>query len=328
MGLVHVILHGVFNLRRQIARIARIPERFAGRHHRRRQAVKQHDGIRTFVERVLAADRLDLALLAAADRHADAVAFDQPASLVGDRIGRLARVQAGVRRTREILELVPQRLPVGEVPQLARLEKVARQIAHLKQELQVAALRGGRRTRTLENLDDAASLLVHLDGAENQQEIAGIGRLAVLPVARVRLHQSAFAAGQHLLEQLTMAGHILLVVRQAGFTQVALVLKFQAPPLVEDPDGAANGRQGRYHPVEECSMELAGADVLLGKLGNFDDQAANLLLGLLDQVGIDRLFCAHANTSLGQAGRRELRRGGDAGYYIVTMLVSFRCYSA
>ncbi len=107
-----------------------------------------------------------------------------------------------------------------------------------------------------------------------------------------------------------VAGHILLVVGQLGLPQVALVLKFQASPLIEDPDGATDGRQSRYHPVEERSIKLAGADVLLGKLGNFDDQAANLLLGLLDQVGIDRLFCAHANTSLGQARapRIEKRR--------------------
>ncbi len=147
-----------------------------------------------------------------------------------------------MRHPREVFQLVPQRLAIGEVPQLARLEKVARQIAHLQQELQIAALRGGRGAGPLENLDHASGILVELDRPEDQQEIAVVRGLAVLPFAGARLHKAAFAAGHDLLQQLAVGVEAFLVVGQVRFAQVALILEFQAARLADRPNGAADGR--------------------------------------------------------------------------------------
>ena len=121
---------------------------FARGHHRRGQPGQQADGVGTLVENVLAADRLDDALVALANGHADAVALDQPPPFVGDRVGRLERLERGVDRAGEILQPRPKDLAVGEMPQLMALEKVGGQFAHLQQEPQIAALASLRRCRS------------------------------------------------------------------------------------------------------------------------------------------------------------------------------------
>ena len=46
--------------------------------------------------------------------HAHAVALDQPPAFVGDRVGGLPRVEAGVDLAGELLQLRPEDLAVGE----------------------------------------------------------------------------------------------------------------------------------------------------------------------------------------------------------------------
>ena len=64
--------------------------------------------VRALVERVLSADCLDDATPTALHRHAHAVAADEPASLVGDRIGGHANVECLVYCSGEVVDLAPQ----------------------------------------------------------------------------------------------------------------------------------------------------------------------------------------------------------------------------
>ena len=152
---VDVLLDGLLDLRGHVLRVARVPDRIARGHYCRRQAGQQADGVGTLVENVLPADGLDDALVALANRHADAVALDQPPPLVGDRVGRFDRFERGMDRAGEILQPRPQHLAVGEMPQLMALEKIGGQFAHLQQESQIAALRRYAHVAPLEDLDQA-----------------------------------------------------------------------------------------------------------------------------------------------------------------------------
>ena len=95
---VDVRIERRFDLRRQVRRVAREPHVFARLHDRGRQLAEHHGHVRALVERVLAADGLDRAPAAVADRHAHAVAADQPPAFVGDRVGRFADVELFVGR--------------------------------------------------------------------------------------------------------------------------------------------------------------------------------------------------------------------------------------
>ena len=84
---------------------------------------------------------------------------------------------------REIFELVPQRLPIAELTQLARAEEVSHQLAHLHQEFQIAALRANVAAGALKDLDQALWLALDLHGAEHEQQRRGISGLVIGVVA-------------------------------------------------------------------------------------------------------------------------------------------------
>ena len=98
-----------FDLRGHVRGVAREPDVLARLHHGGRELAEHHGDVRAFVERVLPADGFDRAAAAAADGDAHAVAADQPAAFVGDRVGGLADVEFFVGRARERFELFPQR---------------------------------------------------------------------------------------------------------------------------------------------------------------------------------------------------------------------------
>ena len=105
MRIVDVFLHGVLDLGCHVAGIAGVPDGVARLHDLGGQLAQEPHGVRSFVEEVLPADGLDAALPPTADGDADAVAFDQPASFVGDHVCRLSGVEAGVYQAGEILQL-------------------------------------------------------------------------------------------------------------------------------------------------------------------------------------------------------------------------------
>ena len=210
----------------------------------------------------LAADRLDHAAIALADGHADAVALDQPPPLVGDRVGRLDRLQRGMDGAGEILQPGPEDLPVGEVPQLAALEEIAGPLAHFQQEAEIAALHGRPGVVPLQHLDHAHHFHFGPQGGQHEQEIGGVGRLVACTRARMRRRQYPFRRGHRLVEQAGVLGLGRLVVAEVGLLEVDLILQGQLAFLVDRPDGPANRRQRGNDPPQEFAVELAGRDVL------------------------------------------------------------------
>jgi hypothetical protein len=83
-----------------------------------------------------------------------------------------------------------------------------------------------------------------------------------------------------------LAGLIRVRVEQL-LAQVDLIGKLRLAPLAQNPHRPANRSQRLHHPLEEGGVELFGSQVALGKLGNFADQAADLLLGLFNGFGAD-----------------------------------------
>ena len=123
-------------------RVARVPYVFAGFDDGGRQLAEHHGHVRTLVESILSADRFDRTSAAVADGNAHAVAADQAAAFVGDRVSGFADVEFFVGGAGERFELLPERLLFGQMAQAAALEEVAGELADLQQEAQVAALRG------------------------------------------------------------------------------------------------------------------------------------------------------------------------------------------
>ena len=227
--LVDIRLQRFFDLRRHVRRIARVPHRLAGCDDGRGQVVQKDDLVRAVIHHVLAADRFDAALLVAfAKSDADPIAADQPPCLVDDRERGLGRFQAGVSRARKILQLVPQRLPIRELTQLARAEEVTHQLAHLHQEFQVAALRTHVAAGPLKDLDQALRLSLDLHGAEHEQQRRRIGRPCH---RRRRRHRrtgqpaSAFAAAQYFVQQSTVPRGFVFVFAEARLAQVDLIFE-------------------------------------------------------------------------------------------------------
>src|SRR3989304_3658507 len=98
-----------------------------------------------------------------------------------------------------------------------------------------------------------------------------------------------------------MADLILLVVAEPGFLEVDLVAQRQAALALGDPDGTADGRQRGDDPRKELPVEFLRSHVRLGQFRDLIDQHADLLLGLLDQLGVEGLFAA-AHAVINRAG--------------------------
>ena len=292
---VDVLLHGVFDLGGHVSGVAGVPDRIAGGHHRRGQLVQQPHGIGPLVEQVLAADGLDPAPLAPAQRHADPIAIDQPPPLIGDRIGGIAGIEAGVNRVREIFQPGPEDLAIGEVAKLVTLQKVAGQLAHLHQEPQVPLLDVEFHRRSLEDLHHPHRLQVSLQRPQHQQAIGGVGGLPVVFVAATRMwrHEHPLAAGEGLLQQSAVPGLVVFVIAEPGFLDVDLILQRQPALVVDRPDRSADRRQRRNHLCKELAVKLLRCNARLRQLGNLAHQRADLLLGLFNQFGIERLFGTH-----------------------------------
>ena len=95
---IDIVFERLLDLRRQIRAVAVVPECFAAAANRRDQLFQQRDQIRTPIKALLAADRFQAVRTAAARGDADAIAFDQPAAFVGDRVGCLLRFQIAMHQ--------------------------------------------------------------------------------------------------------------------------------------------------------------------------------------------------------------------------------------
>src|SRR5581483_7469393 len=128
------------------------------------------------------------------------------------------RIEIVVYSTRELLELLPHRLAIAERAQLTVLEVVGRQIRHLQEETQVAALRLDRGDRSLENLDDVLRLVAELDRREHQQIVGRIDALSISPCV-TRVGQPAFSRGEDAREERAMPHHVFRPVRETALLE-------------------------------------------------------------------------------------------------------------
>ena len=162
--------------------------------------LKQHGDVRSLVESVLAADGLDRATAAAANRHAHAVASDQPPAFVGDRVRRLRARRVFRGHVRVNVSSCSHSVCFSErCRKPAGLQKVAGEFAHLQQEPQIATLRGDSRARSLKDLDDALRALVVEHRREHEQEVGRVGGglfvvVSCVSRAGVRRDERAFGA--------------------------------------------------------------------------------------------------------------------------------------
>ncbi len=138
-----------------------------------------------------------------ADGDGYAVAFNQPAAFVGQRVRGGSWLETAVCQASELFELGPDGLAVGVQTQLASFQKIFRQVAHLHDESQIAALYGRPAAATLEDFHQATSFLVAFQNTQDQKRIGGVGRV-VFGVDIARLNDGALSAGENFSEQLTV----------------------------------------------------------------------------------------------------------------------------
>ena len=264
------------------------------------QPAQEPHRVGPLVEQVLPADGLDGAPVPLADRHAHPVALDQAPALVGDGVGGLAGMEAGVDLTGEFLQLRPEDLAVGEVSELAALEKVARQIAHLLDEPQVSFLDGGPGLGALEDLQDPDHFQLGLQCPEDQQVVGRIGPLFAVLGPGVRRDHQALAGGHDFVQQPGVVDLLLFIgFGKPCLLEVDLVLQGQPSLVAHRPDDPTNSSQCRHHPGEQFGVELLRGQFALGELGDLLDQHPDLLLGLFDQVRVVGLLATHANPQKG-----------------------------
>jgi len=179
LRLVDVLLDYVLDLRGHLPGITGVPDRLSRGHHHLGQLPEQPDGVGAFLEHVLAADGLDRTLTSFGHRQAHPIALDQPAAFVGDGVGRLADVQAGVHGPGKLLQPRPEGLAIGQAPQLPRPKIIAGQFAHLQGKPQISplGLRGG--VGPLEDLQHADRLQVRPQRGQHQQVVGRIDRRLV-----------------------------------------------------------------------------------------------------------------------------------------------------
>jgi hypothetical protein len=145
---------------------------------------EQRDHIRTVVERVLPAHRFHDTFAAALDRNRHTVAAEHPPTFVDDQVARFTNVEAFVHRAGELIGLGPQRMAVAEIAELAVFEPLARQLAHLLQESQVAPLSGRLSVGPLEDFDQAVDAAIVSHGGHDEQLPRGVGAHSLVSAAR------------------------------------------------------------------------------------------------------------------------------------------------
>jgi len=195
---------------------------------------------------------------------------------------------------------------------------VAGQLDHLQQETQVTALRRGPRAGALKDFDHAFDLVVAAQRGEHEQEIGRVAGLLVSFISGVRLDEHRLAASKDFVQQPAVLNLLFLALCKFRLAEIDLILQLEAAAFAGRPDGAADRRKRRDDTAAELAVELLDRELLLTELRDLIDQTTDLLLGLLNQFRIDRLFSAHApplgegdnySTRINASNRRTLPLG-------------------
>ena len=238
---VDVVLEGFFDLRRQVDDRPVVPQRLSRGDDPGGELVERRNDVRPVLDGVLARDRDDPALPALLHRHADAVARDQPPTLVGDDVGALFQVQRLVRRAGERVGLLPQRLAIAEHAELLAPQPLAGDVAHLLQEPQVTPLGFRCRVGPLEDLDQPVLLLVVLQCPQDQQVLGRVAFAVAVGGARIRRDQQRLTGVGDPLDQFRVADAVLGVVVQHRRGGVDVILQLQLAVFVQQPHRPAGG---------------------------------------------------------------------------------------
>lgn len=110
--------------------------------------------LRAAVERIEAADGEDFAASLLPLHERNPFAADDPPAFVDDRVGRRRKLERAMHGQHELLKLLPQLLPVAELFQMLRLQKIAGEFRHLHEEAKIAPLRRRPATWPLKDLDN------------------------------------------------------------------------------------------------------------------------------------------------------------------------------
>ena len=288
---VDVFLHGLFDLRRHIRRVARIPTASP-------PTITFVASLVSNMTVLLRVSKVSCPLMASIlhfrPRHSATVSRSQSIN----RRPSLAIVKATSRGSRlpwterVNCSRTPHRgLPVGEMLQLPVLEIVGCKLAHLLQESQVTALGFHRRVGPLKDFDDALGLAANPHRSQHEQVIGRVG--ALIGAARMRRNQLPPHPAEYALHQPAMIDQVFLLVRHPRFAEVDLILKFQPATLARRPDRTAHGGERRDDAIQEFAEEDFRRGILLAEADNLVDETANLLLSLFDQTWVNRLFRAH-----------------------------------
>jgi hypothetical protein len=117
-----------------------------------------------------------------------------------------------------------------------------------------------------------------------------------------------------------MREQIFLPLGHPRFAKIVLILQLEAT-FARRPNGPAHGSQRADHAMQKLAKERFRRRILLAESHNLVDETANLLLSLLDQTRVERLFRPHFFGTHNVAGigecMDEMRRGPAASGSII-----------
>ena len=200
-----------------------------------------------------ATGRQELITRPAAHHHAEPIAVDQPASLVGDRIGRGFRVQGAVHGGGELAPLSPRRLSGKQLLQVAIAVVVAGQFARRGDDPFIAPLDVGTRLGPLKYLDDPPGVALQWDRAQNQQAQR---RVADRRVPRVRWSQRGLTALGHTRHQTLVPLTANVIHRPEQLVHTDLVSGCSRPVVSGIQIAPPLSGDSWHQPVEQLPMEL------------------------------------------------------------------------
>jgi hypothetical protein len=117
-----------------------------------------------------------------------------------------------------------------------------------------------------------------------------------------------------------MREQIFLPLGHSRFAKIVLILQLEAT-FARRPNGPAHGSQRTDHAMQKLAKERFRRRILLAERHDLVDKTANLLLSLLDQTRVERLFRPHFFGTHNVAGivecMDEMRRGPAASGSII-----------
>ena len=175
------------------------------------------------------------------------------------------------------------RLRRGATPAFNKPGGVA---AHLFQKLHVAGLGFDGHIRSLKQLHNPDAFLFLVDGREYQHVLGG--QLCFTALSQ----RASFAGLQHIHQQAFVKRHGTGTLPQPGLLKIDLCRQPQTPAIIQQPDPAGSGPDGRDHARQKLLKELLRRQFLPGELLDLTRQLHHTLADLA-QIFVRRNWFAH-----------------------------------